>query len=59
MSRADLGKHVLAAVLMVFALYLMWHVNWRVAAGVFLFVWGNNIVYSTRLKATIQKGLWR
>lgn len=38
------------------ALVVLVNVNWRVALGVFLFVWGNNLVYTARLME-IARGL--
>lgn len=36
--------------LVVTATWLLWRVDWRAAIGVWLFVWGNNLAYSLRLK---------
>ena len=38
-----------AAVLFAIGGWLLWDINWRAVAGVFLFVWGNNLVYSWNL----------
>lgn len=50
---------IFVTMLSVTALWLMWGISWRVALGVFLFVWGNNLMYSSRLKRTIQSGVWK
>lgn len=49
-----MSRHVkltmIALVMWAVALWLLSGVNWRVAIGVFLFVWANNLVYTTRLQ---------
>jgi hypothetical protein len=59
MSPRDVVIHCFAAALMLVALWLLYKLDWHTALGVFLFVWGNNLIYSTRLKYTIKKGVWK
>lgn len=32
------------------ALWLLADIGWRAALGVFVFVWGNNLIYTARMK---------
>jgi uncharacterized membrane protein len=41
--------------LFIVGLWLLWDVSWRVALGVFLFTWVNNLVYSHRLKELLRE----
>lgn len=41
---------IAALVLWVVAIWLLQDAGWRVAVGVLLFVWANNLVYTGRLQ---------
>lgn len=58
MSKIDRIIAVFAILLMVGALWLLAGIGWRAALGVFMFAWGNNLVYSWRLKRTIKSKVW-
>jgi len=47
----------LGFVVLVTGLTLLFFVSWRVAVGVFLVAWGNNLIYSYRLKNLVLNDL--
>lgn len=36
------------------ALWLLADIGWRAALGVFVFVWGNNLIYTDRMKRYVN-----
>jgi hypothetical protein len=59
MSNRDLLLHTFSASLMVCALWLLSDFGWRAPVGILLFVWGNNLAYSYRVKKLIEQRPWR
>ena len=45
---AKIIKLFLAWFLFFFSFWLLWEVDWRVALGVFIFVWANNLERQTK-----------